>query len=137
MQAHHRASRGPSQRQLRVGELIRHTLSEIFARGELRDPDLENIIVTVTEVRVSPDLKNATIFVAPLGGGAARPLLKGLGRCRRYLRGELGRRIQTKFTPDLTFVEDTSFDEAQRVDALLRSEKVAADVKKDDSDNGA
>ncbi|MFP3943785.1 MAG: 30S ribosome-binding factor RbfA [Alphaproteobacteria bacterium] len=132
MPAHRRAAKGPSQRQLRVGELIRHTLSEIFARGELRDPDVENTIITVSEVRVSPDLKNATVFVAPLGGGDAGPLLKGLKRSRRYLRGELGRRIETKFTPDLTFIEDTSFDEAQRVEDLLRSEKVAADLTAQD-----
>lgn len=128
MPAHHHGAKGPSQRQLRVGELIRHTLSEIFARGDLQDPDLSGAIITVSEVRVSPDLKNASVYVAPLGGGDAGPLLRGLSRCRRYLRGELGHRINTKFTPELTFVEDTSFDEAERVEEILRSEKVAADL---------
>jgi len=135
MNAQHRPSKGPSQRQLRVGELIRHTLSEIFTRGEIQDPDLKGVIITVSEVRVSPDLKNATVFVAPLGGGDEGSLLKGLGRCRRYLRGELGHRIQTKFTPDLTFVADKSFDEAERVEEILRSEKVRADVKKHGPDD--
>lgn len=128
MSSRHRPAKGPSQRQLRVGELVRHVLSDIFAHGDLQDPDLKGVILTVSEVRVSPDLRQASVFVAPLGGGDAAPVLRGLARCRRYLRGELGRRIEIKFTPDLHFVEDTSFDEAERVDRLLRSGRVAKDV---------
>lgn len=114
-------AKGPSQRQLRVGELIRHELATIFARGELRDPDLDGRIITCSEVRVSPDLRHATVFVTELGGVHTEEVVRGLMRCRKYLRGEIGHRIETKFTPDLKFVPDTLFDEAAKMDALLRS----------------
>ncbi len=126
------ASRAPSQRQLRVGELIRHELATIFARGELTDEALEGRIITCSEVRVSPDLRNATAYVSDLGGTHTDEVVVGLRRCAKYLRGEIGHRIETKFTPQLKFVADTLFDEAAKMDALLRSDKVARDLHVDD-----
>ena len=127
-------SSGPSQRQLRVGELIRHELASLLARGDVRDPGLEGHVVTVSEVRVSPDLRQARVYVAPLGGEGAEEVVAALMRCRKYLRGELGRRMTTKFTPELHFEEDQSFAEAQRVDQLLRSDDVARDLGHEDED---
>ncbi|MGF1455738.1 MAG: 30S ribosome-binding factor RbfA [Alphaproteobacteria bacterium] len=129
-----RSRHGPTQRQLRVGELVRHTLVEVLARGDVRDPDLEGIIVTVSEVRVSPDLRHATAFVAPLGGGDAAPIVKALTRCKRFLRGELGRRITMKFTPELHFEADRSFDEASHIDEILRSDRVRRDLAEEDGE---
>ncbi len=129
----HRSSAGSqTQRQLRVGELVRHALAEILSRETLEDPDLEGRIISVSEVRVSPDLRHATVFVTPLGGGDVAPVIKGLGRCAKFLRGELGRRIEIKFTPQLRFEADRSYDEAGKVDALLRSDVVARDLGDDD-----
>ncbi len=125
---------GPSQRQLRVGELVRHALVEVLARGDIQDPSLDGVSVTISEVRVSPDLRHATAFVMPLGGTAIKDVIEGLTRCRRFLRGELGRRIAVKFTPELHFEADRSFDEASHIDALLRSDRVRRDVEKDDPD---
>ncbi len=127
---------GPSQRQLRVGELVRHALSDILARETLRDPDLEGRIITVSEVRLSPDLKAATVFVAPLGGGETAPVVAALTRCKKFLRGRLGQHLTMKFTPDLRFEADRSFDEAQRVDGLLRSDAVARDLAADEGHDG-
>lgn len=128
-------AKGPTQRQLRVGELIRHELATIFARGELQDPDLDGRIITCSEVRVSPDLRHATVFVTDLGGTHTAQVVRGLMRCRKYLRGAIGHRIETKFTPDLKFVGDTLFDEAAKMDALLRSTRVAQDVAHEDDDD--
>ncbi len=128
------SAKGPSQRQLRVGELIRHELAAIFSRGDLRDPDLEGRIITCSEVRVSPDLRHATVFVSDLGGAHTDEVVEGLTRCRKFLRGEVGHRIETKFTPELKFVADTLFDEAAKMDALLRSAPVARDVARKDED---
>ncbi len=127
---HRTASRAktPSQRQLRVGEVLRHALAEIFCEEDIRDPDLEGISVTVTEVRPSPDLRHASAFVEPLGGGNADIIVKALNRHRGFLRGELGHRITLKFTPELRFLEDTSFAEAAHIEAILRSEKVSRDL---------
>ncbi len=127
---HRTASRAktPSQRQLRVGEVLRHALAEIFCEEDIRDPDLEGISVTVTEVRPSPDLRQASAFVEPLGGGNADIIVKALNRHRGFLRGELGHRITLKFTPELRFLEDTSFAEAAHIEAILRSEKVSRDL---------
>ena len=135
--SHRAGPQGRSQRQLRVGELVRHALAEILSRQILEDPALDGLIITVSEVRVSPDLKHATAFVAPLGGGAdaTERMLEGLKRCRKFLRGELGRRIEIKFTPELHFEADQSFDEASRMNALLRSDEVARDLD-DDEDAG-
>lgn len=122
------ASRGPSQRQLRVGELIRHVMSELLARGDVHDPDLESRIVTVTEVRVTPDLRQARVAIEPLGGEGEAQVLAALRRHKRFLRGELGKRMTTKYTPDLAFEIDESFAEGARIDAILRSPEVARDT---------
>ncbi|MDX2100960.1 MAG: 30S ribosome-binding factor RbfA [Alphaproteobacteria bacterium] len=118
-------SRGgpPSQRQLRVGEAVRHALVAVLARGEVRDPGLEALghgtLVTVSEVRMSPDLKHATCFVTPLGGGDATELVRALKRVAPWLRAEVARAVTLKFAPDLHFQPDTSFDDAARLDQLI------------------
>lgn len=127
------ASRGPSQRQLRVGELIRHVMSDLLARGDVHDPDLEARIVTVTEVRVTPDLRQARIAIEPLGGEGEAQVLAALRRHRKFLRGELGKRMTTKFTPDLAFEIDESFAEGARIDAILRSPEVVRDTASDET----
>lgn len=121
--------KGPSQRQLRVGEVLRHALSDILLARDIRDPELEGVSVTVTQVKPSPDMRHATVFVEPLGGKNADIIVEALNRHRGFLRGELGRTIELKFTPELRFVEDTSFAEAQRIEQILHSEKVARDLK--------
>lgn len=123
---------GPSQRQLRAGEVIRHALAEILQRGEIADPILETHVVTIPEVRMSPDLKWATVFVMPLGGHDLDPVLEALRRNRKPLRGELARRVKLKFMPDLRFEADRTFDEADRMNALLRSPAVARDLTRED-----
>ena len=121
--------RGPSQRQLRVGEMLRHALSQILSRGEVRDPDLEGISVTVTQVKPSGDMRHATVFVEPLGGKNAKGVVEALNRHRAFIRGEMGHMIKLKFTPDLRFVEDTSFAEAEKIETLLKSSRVQRDLK--------
>lgn len=120
---------GPSQRQQRVAELVRHALSEVLTRGDLPDPVLTSHVVTIPEVRMSPDLKLATAYVMPLGGRDEDAVLGALDRSRKVLRGEVARRVNLKFAPDLRFRRDESFDEAARIDALLRSEPVRRDVE--------
>ena len=120
--------KGPTQRQLRVGELLRHALSDIFRNTEIRDADLAGVSITVTQVRPSPDMRHATVFVEPLGGANAPAILAALNRHRAFIRGELGRAIELKFTPELRFVEDTSFAEAERIETILHSERVARDL---------
>jgi ribosome-binding factor A len=112
---------GPSQRQLRVGEELRHTLVEILRRGHFRDPDLRDVNVTVSEVRASPDLKNATAFVMPLGNKDTGKIVTALNRAASYLRGELAREIELRNVPALTFMADTSLDYAEHIDALLKA----------------
>lgn len=129
------SSKGPSQRQLRAGELLRHALVEIFQREELREPALAGVSLTVSEVRTSPDLKQATVFVAPLGGGHQSEVVAALNRLAPYLRGLLGRRIEMKFTPALKFLSDESFAEARRIDELLASPEVARDLGRDPEDS--
>ena len=130
-------SKAPGQRQLRVGEEIRHALSEVLARGELRDPDLVDVSLTVSEVRISPDLRNATAFVMPLGGGGGDrvALLAALNRAGPFLRGRVGKVVRLRFTPALSFQMDTSFEEASKIDALLRRSAgtQGADDEADDS----
>ncbi|WP_417623908.1 30S ribosome-binding factor RbfA [Paremcibacter congregatus] len=127
--------RGTSHRLLRVGENIRHALSEIFARGEIRDPALEGVSITVTEVRCSPDLRNATIYVMPLGGVHEEDVVQGLNRCNKYIRGQLSRMVNMKYLPKLKFSSDSSFGEADHIDQLLHSPHVAQDlVEKPDAD---
>jgi len=114
---------GPSQRQLRMGELVRHTLSEIMARGEFRDPVLADAHITVTEVRPSPDMKNATVFVTTLGGVDINVVVEALGHARGYLRTQVACMIEVRYTPNLSFKADTSFDVAERIEALLAKER--------------
>ena len=129
------APAGPSQRQLRAGELIRHALVEILREEDIADPDLAGVSVTLTEVRMSPDLRHAHCFVEPLGGQEAGPVVAGLNRHAKFLRGRLGRGIDMKFTPDLKFAHDESFTEAARMEALFRDPKVARDLEPDDADD--
>lgn len=129
--------RGPSQRQLRVGEALRHALSEILMRGDIRDGDLESVSVTVTQVKPSPDMRHATAFVEPLGGRNADKIVAALNRHKGFIRGEMGRMIALKFTPELRFVEDTSFAEAQKIEDLLKSERVRRDLQAKSDDDGA
>jgi ribosome-binding factor A len=110
----------PSQRQLRVGEEIRHALARILARGDLRDPELFDVAITVTEVRASPDLRHATAFVTPLGGADLERVVAALRRAAPFLQGRVGRELRLRFTPSLAFEADRSFDEAGKIDRLLR-----------------
>ena len=119
---------GPSQRQLRAGELVRHALVDILREQTLADPVLAGVSVTLTEVRMSPDLRHALCFIMPLGGEAAPDVVAGLNRATRFLRGELGRAVELKFTPDLKFVRDDSFDEAERIGRLFDNPKVRQDL---------
>jgi len=126
--AKHGAPQGPTQRQLRAGELTRHALVEILREEEISDPDLVGVSVTVTEVRMSPDLRNATVFVEPLGGGHAPEVVSALNRHAKFLRGRLGHAIDMKFTPALKFLHDESFDEAARMTRLFQDPRVARDL---------
>jgi ribosome-binding factor A len=123
---------GQSQRQLRVGELIRHAVSEMLARGEVHDPVFESHWITVPQVQMTADLRLATIYVIPLGGRDAEPVLAALERNKRYLRGEIARRINLKFAPDIRFRFDERFDEAERIEKLLRTPAVRRDLQKKD-----
>src|ERR1700722_13861736 len=125
---HSRRDAGPSQRMLRVGEALRHALAEVLYRNEIRDPDLEGVSVTVTQVKPSPDMRYATVFCEPLGGQNAKAIVAALNRHKGFLRGEMGHRITTKFTPDLRFVEDESFAEAQKIETILKSPEVQRDL---------
>ncbi len=125
----------PSQRQLRAGEIIRHALADILSREDFRDPGLTGIIVTVGEVRCSPDLKHANVFVTPLGDDTAEgrtKLAEALTRAGPFLRGRLGKEIRLKFTPQLHFIADASYDEATAIDRLLAEPRVRQDVNRQD-----
>ena len=122
--------RAPSQRQLRVGELIRHKVAEMLARGEIHDDTLAGSVITMPEVRLSPDLKLATVYVMPFGGEDVKPMLAALERHKRFIRGEVAEAVNLKFAPDVRFRFDETFDEATRIDALLDSPKVRQDTKK-------
>lgn len=121
-------SRAPSQRQLRVGEELRHAVVRIFDHAHFHDPDLAVASITVTEVRVSPDLKNATAFVIPLGGEATDRVVAALNRAQGYFRRELGRELALKFAPRIRFAADTSFEYSSRIDAVLRRPDVERDL---------
>jgi ribosome-binding factor A len=125
------AAAGPSQRQLRAGELVRHALAEILREEEISDAALEGVSVTVTEVRMSPDLRHATVFAEPLGGGEAGEVMKALNRHSKFLRGRLGQAIELKFTPDLKFLHDESFNEAARMSRLFSDPRVQQDIAHD------
>ena len=132
-----------SQRQLRAGELIRHALVEVLREEEIHDPALKDVSVTVTEVRLSPDLKHATCFVEPLGAGVdsapvaghVDEIVKALNAHAKFLRGVLGRHIDMRFTPDLRFRHDESFAAAERLNRLLDDPRVQADVARPDADD--
>ena len=123
-------TKGFSQRQLRVGEMIRHAVAELLARGEVHDDVLASHVVTIPEVRMSPDLRLATVYVMPLGGKDTGEVLAALDRNKRFIRGEITRAVNLKFAPDVRFMADETFDEAQRIEDILRSPGVARDLKK-------
>ena len=119
---------GGSQRQLRVGELIRHELADMLSRGDIHDPVVEAHMITVPEVRMSPDLRLATIYIMPLGGRDETDVLEALDRNKKYVRGEIARRVNLKFAPDIRFRIDERFDEADRIEKLLRTPAVQRDL---------
>ena len=123
------ATKAPSQRQLKVGETIRHALADIFFRGDIVDEVLSQYSLTVPEVRMTPDLKLATVYVLPLGGGDAEDAVEHLNKHKRFLRGEVAKRISMRFMPELRFKVDTSFEASARIDELLASPKVARDLE--------
>jgi ribosome-binding factor A len=120
---------GPSQRALRAGELVRHALAEILARGDVHDPVLTGHLITIPEVRMSPDLRQATAYVMPLGGKDTDAVLEALERNKKFLRTEVAHRINLKFAPDIRFRFDDRFDEAERIEKLLRTPAVKRDLE--------
>jgi ribosome-binding factor A len=138
MPRHHQkksSAAGGSQRQLRVGETVRHAIADILSHGSVHDPELEGHIITVPEVRMSPDLKLATVYVMPLGGRDTKIVLAALERNKKFLRGELARRVNLKFSPDVRFRVDERFDEAERIEKLLRTPAVQRDLAPDSTDS--
>ncbi len=128
LQAFDRSMKPPSQRQLRAGELIRHALMDILTREEFDDPALHGKSITITEVRCSPDLKHATAFAAPLGGQEMGPAIEALNRAAGFLRGRLSKEVDMRYTPQVRFIADDSYDEARRIDQLLASPRVRRDL---------
>ena len=137
MPRHHqkKSAAGGSQRQLRVGETVRHAVADILAQGIVHDADLEGHIITVPEVRMSPDLKLATIYVMPLGGRDTEIVIAALERSKKFLRGEVARRVNLKFAPDIRIRVDDRFDEAERIEKLLRTPVVQKDLAPDSDKN--
>jgi ribosome-binding factor A len=137
MPRHHAKDSAPggSQRQLRVGEIVRHAIADILSQGSVHDADLEGHIVTVPEVRMSPDLKLATIYVMPLGGRDIDKVIAALERNKKFLRGEVARRVNLKFAPDVRFRVDERFDEAERIEKLLRTPAVQKDIAANSPDS--
>lgn len=121
-------STAPSQRQLRVGELVRHTLAQMLTRGDIHDDTLAGTVVTIPEVRMTPDLKIATVYVMPLGGENGDAVVKSLAGHKNFIRREVAKAVNLKFAPDIRFRFDESFDEANRIDELLNSPKVRQDI---------
>ena len=126
---------GGSQRQLRVGELVRHALADLLMRGEVHDPVIEGHLITIPEVRMSPDLRLATVYVMPLAGRDTDDAIAAFERNKKYMRGEIAHQINLKFAPDLRFRADDRFEEAARIDKLLRSPEVKRDLDKDEPDD--
>ena len=124
-----------SQRQLRVGELIRHALAEMLTRGEVHDPVIEGHLITVPEVRMTADLRLATVYVMPLGGRDAETVVAALERNKKFLRGEIARRVNLKFAPEIRFRIDERFEEAERIEKLLRTPEVQRDLDKTDDES--
>ena len=133
---HAGADAGPSQRQLRVAEEVRHALSAVLSRGDFRDPDLSGAHVTVTEVRASPDLKHMTAFVSGLGKDLPEPQFRALRRAAPYLRGQVAKAVRLKFAPDLHFQPDTALDYAMQIDRAMRRPEVARDLAPRTDDEG-
>ncbi|MEK4033114.1 30S ribosome-binding factor RbfA [Methylocystis sp. IM3] len=133
--SHHPAGAAPSQRMLRVGELIRHAVAQLLSRGDVSDPVLEKHVVTVSRVKMSPDLKLATIYVMPLGGKDEPEVIAALDRHKKFLRGEIAHEVNLKFAPDVRFRIDDSFDTVSRIDAILASERVKRDLEAADDDD--
>ncbi len=129
---HRDQSAGGSQRQLRVGELVRHEFADMLTRGEVHDPVIETHMITVPEVRMTADLRLATIYVMPLGGRDEKEVLDALDRNKRYVRGEIARRVNLKFAPEIRFRIDERFDEAERIEKLLRTPVVQRDLSSKD-----
>ena len=127
-------SRVASQRQLRVGELVRHALADMLTRGEVHDPVIEKHLITVPEVQMTADLRLATIYVMPLGGRDTEIVIAALERHKKFLRGEVARRVNLKFAPDIRFRVDERFDEAERIEKLLRTPAVQKDLASDSQD---
>ncbi len=121
---------GVSQRMLRIGEMVRHNLSELLTRGEIHDDVLASHVVTIPEVRISPDLKLATAYVMPLGGKDTAAVIAALERHKKFIRTQIAHTLNLKYAPDIRFREDQTFEEVNRIDALLFSEKVRRDVEK-------
>lgn len=121
----------PSQRQLRVGEMVRHAIANLLVRGEIHDDALQSYVVTVPEVRMSPDLRIATVFVMPLGGEGSDVVVEALTRNKKFIRSCVAKEVKTKFVPDLRFHYDDTFDEVSRIDAIMRSDKVRQDLDQD------
>ena len=126
----HSGAKAPSQRMLRVGELIRHRIAELLARGEVHDDVLASHVITIPEVRLSPDLKLATVYVMPLGGNDVKPVVEALTRNKKYLRAAVAETLNLRYAPDLRFKEDKTFEEVTRIDRLLDSPKVRQDIEK-------
>jgi ribosome-binding factor A len=129
---HRDATPGGSQRQLRVGELVRHALAEMLTRGDVHDPVIESHLVTVPEVRMTADLRLATVYIMPLGGRDADEVVAAFERHKKFLRAELAHRINLKFAPDIRFRVDERFAEAERIDKLLHSPEVKRDLEHKD-----
>ncbi len=130
----HHSAGVPTPRMLRVGELIRHTISDLLSRGAVNDPVLEGHVVTIPDVRMSPDLKLATVYVMPLGGKDMNEVIAAFDRNKRFLRGEIAHPVNLKFAPDIRFRPDQSFDSGARIDALLDSPQVKRDLIRSDED---
>ncbi|MGI9352809.1 MAG: 30S ribosome-binding factor RbfA [Rhizobiaceae bacterium] len=127
------SAKGPSQRQLRVGEMVRHALTQLLQRGEVQDDRLTSTVISISEVSMSPDLKIATAYVSPLGGGDAKSVIKALAENAKFIRGKLSPYLnQMKYMPEFRFREDTSFDNFAKIDALLHSDAVKRDLDKED-----
>jgi ribosome-binding factor A len=133
--SHRESTPGGSQRQLRVGELVRHAVAELLTRGEVHDPVIEGHLITVPEVRMTADLRLATIYVMPMGGRDAEEVVAALERNKKFLRTEIAHRVNLKFAPDIRFHVDERFAEAERIDKLLRSPQVARDLDREDEGN--
>jgi ribosome-binding factor A len=132
--SHRESKSGPSQRALRAGEVIRHAIAELLSRGDVHDPVLEGHLITVPEVRMSPDLRLATIYVMPLGGKDVEEVVAALERNKKFLRGEIAHRVNLKFAPEIRFRKDERFEEAERIEKILATRQVKCDLQQDDEE---